>query len=69
MTSIRSWRCGSVAAPLGVATAFSSRIVTERHYGLIEVEGADDICGIGVYYVGSAGGQGERRPCRPSTII
>lgn len=57
MTKIKSVRCCSVAVPLGVATAFSSRVVTERHYGLIEVEGDDGVRGLGFCYVGSVGGQ------------
>ncbi len=56
MTSIRSLRCRSVAVPLPVATALSSRVVTERHYGLIEVDGDDGVGGVGFCYVGSGGG-------------
>jgi L-alanine-DL-glutamate epimerase-like enolase superfamily enzyme len=45
----------SVVVPLDVATSFSRRTVTERHYTLVRV-GADGCEGIGVCYAGSLGG-------------
>ncbi len=57
MTTITAVRACSVSVPLDVPTAFSSRSVTERHYGLVEVEGDDGIKGIGFCYVGSSGGR------------
>lgn len=57
MTKITQVRARSVAIPLATPTSFSSRSVSERHYGLIEVEGDDGFKGIGFCYVGSAGGQ------------
>jgi L-alanine-DL-glutamate epimerase-like enolase superfamily enzyme len=57
MTKIAAVRACSVSVPLDVPTAFSSRSVTERHYGLVEVEGDDGVKGIGFCYVGSGGGR------------
>jgi L-alanine-DL-glutamate epimerase-like enolase superfamily enzyme len=47
----------AVAVPLTNPTSFSSRRVTERHYGLIELEADDGSQGIGFCYVGSRGGR------------
>jgi L-alanine-DL-glutamate epimerase-like enolase superfamily enzyme len=57
MTKIVKIRSAAVSVPLDVATAFSRRSVTERHYGLVEIEGDDGTKGIGFCYVGSAGGR------------
>ncbi len=57
MTRIAAVRSRAVRIPLDVATAFSSRMVKERHYGVVEVEGDDGHVGIGFCYVGSAGGR------------
>jgi L-alanine-DL-glutamate epimerase-like enolase superfamily enzyme len=57
MTKIAAVRAAAVAVPLDVATAFSRRSVTERHYGLVDVEGDDGVKGIGFCYVGSGGGR------------
>lgn len=56
MTRIVQVKACAVSIPLEVATAFASRSVHERHYGLVRVEGDDGIFGIGFCYVGSAGG-------------
>jgi L-alanine-DL-glutamate epimerase-like enolase superfamily enzyme len=50
-------RAAAVAIPLDVPTSFSNRSVTERHYGLVEIEGDDGVKGIGFCYVGSSGGK------------
>jgi L-alanine-DL-glutamate epimerase-like enolase superfamily enzyme len=57
MTRIAAVRAAAVSVPLDVATSFSRRSVTERHYGLVEVEGDDGVKGIGFCYVGSGGGR------------
>jgi len=57
MPRITSLRARSVAIPLAVPTSFSSRSVSERHYGLVEVEADDGYKGIGFCYVGSRGGR------------
>jgi L-alanine-DL-glutamate epimerase-like enolase superfamily enzyme len=46
----------NVVIPLAAVTSLSSRVVRERHYGIVEVEGSDGFKGIGFCYVGSAGG-------------
>jgi L-alanine-DL-glutamate epimerase-like enolase superfamily enzyme len=56
MARITAVRARSVAVPLRVVTSLSSRDVTARHYGLVEVEGDDGAMGVGFCYVGSAGG-------------
>ncbi|UZF95885.1 mandelate racemase/muconate lactonizing enzyme family protein [Bosea sp. NBC_00550] len=56
MTKIRAVRARSISIPLDKVTSLSSRRVTERHYGVVEVEGDDGHKGIGFCYVGSAGG-------------
>lgn len=56
MTRIASIRARAVCVPLAAATAFSSRLVSERHYALVEVEGDDGVTGIGFCYAGHAGG-------------
>jgi L-alanine-DL-glutamate epimerase-like enolase superfamily enzyme len=41
---------------LDVPTSFSTRTVTERHYGLVKVRSREGVEGIGFCYVGSRGG-------------
>jgi L-alanine-DL-glutamate epimerase-like enolase superfamily enzyme len=57
MTRITSVRARSINIPLDSATAFSNRLVKERHYGIVEVEADDGHKGLGFCYVGSAGGR------------
>jgi L-alanine-DL-glutamate epimerase-like enolase superfamily enzyme len=56
MPIISAIRARDISIPLQCATSFSSRLVKERHYGLVEIEGSDGFKGIGFCYVGSAGG-------------
>lgn len=56
MSKIVSVNTRSVSVPLDFATSLSTRRVTERHYGLVEVETDDGEKGIGFCYVGSGGG-------------
>ena len=56
MPKISAVRARAVSIPLDSATSFASRLVKERHYGIVEVEGSDGFKGIGFCYVGSAGG-------------
>ena len=56
MTKITQVRARAVAVPLEVATSFSRRSVSERHYALVEVTGDDGVKGIGFCYAGHAGG-------------
>jgi L-alanine-DL-glutamate epimerase-like enolase superfamily enzyme len=57
MTKICAVRARSIGVPLDRATSLSSRLVNERHYGVVEVTGDDGHNGIGFCYVGSAGGR------------
>jgi len=57
MTRITTIRARAVSVPLDAATALSSRLVTERHYGVVEIEADDGHAGVGFCYVGSAGGR------------
>lgn len=57
MTKISSVRARSISIPLDHPTSFSSRLVNERHYGVVELIGDDGHRGIGFCYVGSAGGR------------
>jgi L-alanine-DL-glutamate epimerase-like enolase superfamily enzyme len=57
MTKISAVRARSISIPLDQATSLSSRLVTERHYGVVELTGDDGHKGIGFCYVGSAGGR------------
>ena len=57
MTRIASIRVRAVRIPLDAATAFSIRTITERHYGIVEVEGDDGHMGVGFCYAGSTGGR------------
>ncbi len=54
-TKIVSVRARGIAIPLKNATSLSSRRVTARHYGVVEVTGDDGVKGIGFCYAGSAG--------------
>ena len=56
MPMISAIRARDISIPLDAATAFSSRLVTQRHYGIVELEASDGFTGIGFCYVGSAGG-------------
>jgi L-alanine-DL-glutamate epimerase-like enolase superfamily enzyme len=55
MSEIISVSAKAVSVPLDAPTSLSTRLVTERHYGLVKVETRDAI-GIGFCYVGNAGG-------------
>jgi L-alanine-DL-glutamate epimerase-like enolase superfamily enzyme len=57
MTKISAIRARSVSIPLDNATSLSSRLVRERHYGVVELVGDDGHKGLGFCYVGSAGGR------------
>lgn len=56
MPKISAVRARAISIPLDSATSLSSRLVRERHYGVVEIEADDGFKGIGFCYVGSAGG-------------
>lgn len=56
MASITRVESRCVEVPLGVPTAFSSRVVRSRHYLLCRVEADDGHRGIGFCYIGNVGG-------------
>ena len=56
MPTISAVRARNVCIPLDSPTSLASRLVKERHYGIVEVEANDGFKGIGFCYVGSAGG-------------
>jgi L-alanine-DL-glutamate epimerase-like enolase superfamily enzyme len=56
MSKISRVSARNIVIPLTSVTSLSSRVVRERHYGIVEVEGSDGFKGIGFCYVGSAGG-------------
>lgn len=56
MSKISAVRARAISIPLDSATSFASRLVKERHYGIVEVEANDGFKGIGFCYVGSTGG-------------
>lgn len=56
MPMISAIRARDISIPLDSATSISSRQVTQRHYGIVELEASDGFKGIGFCYVGSAGG-------------
>lgn len=56
MTTISRIRARHVCVPLHSQTGISRRQITERHYGLVEVTGSDDVTGLGFCYVGNFGG-------------
>ncbi|WP_375450229.1 mandelate racemase/muconate lactonizing enzyme family protein [uncultured Devosia sp.] len=55
MVRIESIRARGLSVPLDQVTSLASRRVTERHYGVVEIECDDGHKGIGFCYVGSAG--------------
>jgi L-alanine-DL-glutamate epimerase-like enolase superfamily enzyme len=55
MTQITAVRARGISIPLDSVTSLSSRVVKERHYGVVEIEASDGFKGIGFCYVGSAG--------------
>ncbi len=55
MTQITAVRARGISIPLDSVTSLSSRVVKERHYGIVEVEANDGFKGIGFCYVGSTG--------------
>lgn len=57
MPIIQSIEVCAACVPLDKVTSFSSRTVTDRHYGLVKVRTADGIEGVGFCYVGSAAGE------------
>ena len=57
MPKIASVQVAVARVPLDRPTSFSTRTVTERHFGLVKVRSADGIEGIGFCYVGSKGGE------------
>jgi L-alanine-DL-glutamate epimerase-like enolase superfamily enzyme len=57
LTQITAIRARAISVPLDAATSLSNRLVTERHYGLVELEGDDGFKGLGFCYVGNAGGR------------
>jgi L-alanine-DL-glutamate epimerase-like enolase superfamily enzyme len=57
MTKVAKVRARGVSIPLDHTTSLSSRRISERHYGIVEVTGDDGVSGIGFCYVGSNGGQ------------
>jgi L-alanine-DL-glutamate epimerase-like enolase superfamily enzyme len=56
MAMISAVRARDICIPLDSAASFSRRLVTQRHYGIVELEASDGFRGIGFCYVGSAGG-------------
>ena len=56
MPTIQSVSVANVRVPLDNATAFSTRLVTGRDYGLVKVRSTDGVEGIGFCYSGSQGG-------------
>lgn len=56
MPIINSIEVCAARVPLDKATSFSSRTVTDRHYGLVKVRTAEGLEGVGFCYVGSAAG-------------
>lgn len=57
MSTIESVQARTVAVPLDQPTAFSTRVVTERHYTLVKIRTTDGVQGIGFCYTGNFGGQ------------
>jgi L-alanine-DL-glutamate epimerase-like enolase superfamily enzyme len=55
MTRIERIRARGLSVPLDVITSLSNRRVSERHYGVVEIECDDGLHGIGFCYVGSNG--------------
>ena len=57
MARIASVSVAVARVPLDRPTSFSTRTVTDRHYGLVKVRNTDGVEGIGFCYVGSSGGE------------
>ncbi|MFX1689703.1 mandelate racemase/muconate lactonizing enzyme family protein [Paraburkholderia sp. A2RI-6] len=57
MPTIQSIEVCAARVPLDKVTSFSSRTVTDRHYGLVKVRTTDGIEGVGFCYVGSTAGE------------
>jgi L-alanine-DL-glutamate epimerase-like enolase superfamily enzyme len=57
VSKIVAVRACAVSIPLDTPTGFATRTVSERHYGLVEIEGDDGVSGIGFCYVGHKGGK------------
>ena len=57
MAKITKLEARAVTVPLTSPTSLSSRLVTERHYGLVTVETDAGARGIGFCYVGNRGGR------------
>lgn len=57
MAKIVAVRACAVSIPLDTVTTSATRTVSERHYGLVEVEADDGISGIGFCHVGHKGGK------------
>jgi len=57
LTKITAIRARAIAIPLDTATSLSNRLVKERHYGIVELEGDDGHKGLGFCYAGNAGGR------------
>ena len=53
---IASVQVAVACVPLDRPTSFSTRTVSERHFGLVKVRSVDGVEGIGFCYVGSGGG-------------
>lgn len=56
MPKIASVQVAVACVPLDRPTSFSTRTVTERHFGLVKVRSVDGVEGIGFCYVGSRAG-------------
>ncbi|MDH5539169.1 MAG: mandelate racemase/muconate lactonizing enzyme family protein [Rhizobacter sp.] len=56
MPKITSVQVAVACVPLDRPTSFSTRTVTERHYGLVKLRSSDGIEGLGFCYAGSKGG-------------
>ena len=57
MPKIAAIRACAVAIPLDMPLTQASRTASERHYGLVELEGDDGVAGIGFCHVGHKGGK------------
>ena len=57
MAKIVAVRSCAVSIPLDTVTTSATRTVSERHYGLVEIEADDGISGIGFCHVGHKGGK------------
>lgn len=57
MSEIVAVEAATAVVPLDKVTAFATRTVAERHYGLVRVTTEDGVSGIGFCYAGHAAGQ------------